>query len=54
MEHEVIFWKRQNLIFSVVAGSIWFASCFRLNTFASKTPNPLLPFGAEGAGGRES
>ena len=28
-EHEI--WIRQNLIFSVVAGSIWFGFCFKLN-----------------------
>ena len=27
-EHETVFLKRQNLDFSIVAGSIWFASWF--------------------------
>ena len=32
-DYEAIFLKRQNMIFSIVAGSIWFAFCFRLNIF---------------------
>ena len=35
-EHGTAFLKRQNLIFSIAAGSIWFVFCFRLNIFASK------------------
>ena len=34
-EHDTVFLKRQNRIFSIGAGSIWFF-CFRLNTLASK------------------
>ena len=52
-EHEAVFLKRQKLIFSVVAGCIWFAFCFRLNTFTSKISNLLLTSGAEGAKGRD-
>ena len=29
-EYETISLKRQNIIFSIVAGSIWFVICFRL------------------------
>ena len=32
-EYEAVFSKRQKLIFSIVAGSVWFGFCFRLNTF---------------------
>ena len=35
-KHEAAFLKRQNLIFSIVAGSISFVFCFRLNIFKSK------------------
>ena len=30
-KHEAVFLKRQNSIFSIVAGSVWFVFCFRLN-----------------------
>ena len=36
-EHEVVFLKRQNLIFSIAAGTILFVFCFRLNIFTTKT-----------------
>ena len=53
----VIVWSHMKLEetkldFFVVAATIWFALCFRPNTF--KTPNLLLPFEFEGAGGHES
>ena len=35
-EHEVVFLKRQYVIFSMAAGSILFAFCFRPNIFTSK------------------
>ena len=35
-EHEAVFLKRQNLIFSIAAGNISFVFCFRLNIFTSK------------------
>ena len=36
MEHEAVFMKRQNLIFSVAAESILLVFCFRLNVFTTK------------------
>ena len=42
-EDEASSLKRQNLIFSIVAGSVWFALNFRLNVFTSKTSNLVLP-----------
>ena len=56
MKLEAIVWRstmiftltRQNLIFSIVAGSIWFHFCFRLNIFTTKISNLLLPLGVEG------
>ena len=45
--NEVIFLNRKNLIFSVVAGCIWFV-CFRLKIFTSKISNLLLPLGVLG------
>ena len=50
-EHKAVFLKRENLIFSIVAGSICLFFYFRLNTFPSKISNFLLPFGVEGAKG---
>ena len=35
-EYEAVFLKRQNLIFSIVAGSIGFNFSFRLNIFRIK------------------
>ena len=35
-EHEAVFLKRQNLIFSIAAGCISFVFCFRLNIFRRK------------------
>ena len=51
-EYEDVFLKRRNLIFSIVAWSIWFAFCFRLNNFKNMISN-LLPLGVEGCGSRE-
>ena len=47
-KHEAVFLKRQNLIFPIAAGSIWFVFCFRLNIFTSKISNLMLPFWAKG------
>ena len=52
-EHKVVFLKRPNLFFSIVAGFDLFF-CFRLNTFTSKISSLLLPFGAQEAKGLES
>ena len=41
-------------IFSIVAGSIWFAFRYILNVFTSKISNLLLPLGAEKTGGLRS
>ena len=49
-----LFPSRDKTFFSIVAGSIWFVFCFRLNIFIIKISNLLLPLGAERAGGRES
>ena len=46
------FLKKQNLIFSIVAGSIWFAIYIRLNNFTSKISKFLLPLRADEADGR--
>ena len=35
-DHEAVFLKRRNLIFSIAAGSISFVFCFRLNISSSK------------------
>ena len=35
-EHEAVFLKKRNLIFSIAAGSISFVFCFRLNISSSK------------------
>ena len=43
-----------NLIFSILAVCILLGFCFRLNNFASKISNLLLPLWAEGCGGCES
>ena len=42
-------WKEKIYFFSIVARGIWFAFCFRVNTFTSKISNLLLPIGAIGA-----
>ena len=42
-EHEGVFLKRQNWIFSLVTGSISFNFCFRQNIFTNKISNLLLP-----------
>ena len=53
-KHKAVFLTRQNLIFSIVAGIIWFNFCFRRNVFTSRISNMLLFLGAEVGGGRES
>ena len=52
---EVIVWwnmrllfEETKLIFTVIAGSIWFNFYLKLNIFTSKISNLLLPLGAEG------
>ena len=49
--NEAIFLKRKYLIFSTVAGCIWFTFCLKLKFFTSKISNFLLPLGAEGVQG---
>ena len=49
---EIKGWKKQNMIFSTVAGSIWFAIYIRLNNFTNKILKCLLPLRAEEAEGR--
>ena len=53
-EYEAAFLMRQNLIFSLVAGSIWLNFCFRFNIFTTKISNFVWALGAKRAGGRES
>ena len=48
-EHKAIFLKKQNLIFSLVAGSICFVFCFKVTIFTSKISNLLILFSDEGA-----
>ena len=43
-EHKAVFLMRQNLIFSIVAGSIWFNFCFRLNVFTTKISKFFITF----------
>ena len=43
-EHEAVFLRRQNLIYSVVAGSTWFVFCFRLNNFTSNIQIPIRSY----------
>ena len=43
-EHEAVFLRRQNLIYSVVAGSTWFVFCFRLNNFTSNIQIPIYSY----------
>ena len=50
-EHKAVFLKKQNLIFSVVAGSIWFAFYSRLNIFVRKVSKLALPLGEQGGKG---
>ena len=45
---KAVFLKGKYLICSVVAGSIWLAFCFRLNTVASKISHLLLPLEPRG------
>ena len=54
-EHEAVFLKRQNLMFSIVAGSNWFVFCFRLKIFLSRILKSFLPSRVQGTGtlGRE-
>ena len=42
-ENEAVFLTTQNFIFSIIAGSIWFNFCFRLNMFTSKISILLFP-----------
>ena len=44
-EHEAVFLKRQNLIFSMLAGGFSFVFCFRLHIFTSKVSSLLLLLG---------
>ena len=44
-EHEAVFLKRQNLIFSMLPGSFSFVFCFRLRIFTSKILSLLLLLG---------
>ena len=41
-EHEIVSLTRQNLIFPLVTGIIWFNFGFRLNIFASKISNFII------------
>ena len=50
--NKMLFSGRDNLIFSIVSGTIWFV-CFRLNMF-TKILNLLLLFKVQVAGGHES
>ena len=50
-EHEAVLLKRQNFNYPLVAGSIWFVICVKLNTFTSKILSMLLPIGQERARG---
>ena len=52
-KYEAVFLTRQNLTFPLVAESIWFNFCFRINIFTSKISNLLLSLGAEWARGCE-
>ena len=46
-----VFLESKNLIFSMVAGSIWFCFfVFRMNIFTSTVSNLLLPLGPKGPG----
>ena len=51
-EHATVFFKRQNLIFLIVAGYAWFVFCFELNFFTSKIKTLFV--GVEVARGSES
>ena len=53
-ETEVVFLETKNLVVFLVAASILFGFCFKLNVFTIKISNLLLPFGAKGDGGYES
>ena len=50
-ENEAVFLETQNLMFSIVAVSILFRFCFRLNICTSMISNLLLPLGTKGCGG---
>ena len=51
---KAVFLKGKYLICSVVAGSIWLAFCFRLDTVASKISHLLLPLEPKGTKGLKS
>ena len=53
-EHEAVFLNRKNVIFSIMAGSIWFVFCKRPNILTSKIWNLFLFFWSEEAEARES
>lgn len=53
-ENEPVFLGTQNLIFSIVAVSILFCFCFRLNILINKFSNLMLTLGAEGGRGCKS
>lgn len=48
-EHEAVFWKRQNLIFSIMAGSIGF-SFFQTKYFYKQDLKFVVTFGDRGSG----
>lgn len=53
-ENEAVFLGTQNLIFTIVAVSILFCFCFRLNILINKFSNLMLPLGAEWGGSCKS
>ena len=53
-ESQTVFLESKNLLFSIVAGSIWFCFLFLDGLFTIKVSNLLLPLGAERAWGFES
>ena len=52
-EHEAVFLKRKNLIFSIIAGSIWLVFCKRSNILTSKIWNLFLSLRAKEVEARE-
>ena len=53
-ERKAIFLKTQNLIFFFSSWKVWFVFCFKVNIFASKISNLLIPFRTEGTRCHES
>ena len=43
-DYQVVFVKRQNLLFSVIAGSIWFAFCFKINILQDFTLHSVIDY----------